>query len=280
MSEVWINDVDLGDYGFALGQLGDIATTERASALAASHASAPQMSDAMIALLGQLGPTWAGEPVQASARSLIIGGFCTGASQADFLAKVDALKGLISGGAVRMRLADRPTQEYRDCRLLSFSANPRAALLQNLAGDVSFSLQIADPLRYDVNPQGIALTTSRAAVPIGTAPCYPVIIVNGGGAALSAIVLTYRNAAGDAAQTMGFTGSLGANDYLIIDCVKGQVTKSVAGVQSDALSWWTSGDFLIIRPADGWYESAAYPTLEVAGTGTPHGVASYCRSWL
>lgn len=267
MSEVWINDIDLGDYGFVLGADPD-------------HASSPDFSDSTAPILGQLGPIWLGEPVQATSRRMLVGGFVKQSSTPTYLSAIDYLKALATSGAVRVRFADRPTQEFRDGRLVSFKDSRRAAILTNLAGDVAMTFEFADPLRYDVNPQGIALSTTRASLPIGTAPSFPVITIHGNGASLTNPTISLRQANGEVHQSMGFTGTLGASDYLIVNCVTTRVTKSVSGTQSDATSWWTSGDFLVLRPADGSYELSEYPTLELGGTGTPVGLCTYCRNWL
>lgn len=267
MSEVWINDIDLGDYGFVLGADPD-------------HASSPDFSDATAPLLGSVGPIWLGEPVQATARRLLVGGYVKQTSSATYLAAVDVLKGIATSGAVRVRFADRTTQEFRDGRLVSFKDSRRAAILANLAGDVAMTFEFADPIRYDVYPQGIALSTGRASLPIGTLPAFPVITIHGNGASLTNPTMSLRQANGDVHQSMGFTGTLGANDFLIVNCITTRITKSVSGTQSDATSWWTSGDFLSLRPADGSYELSEYPTLELGGTGTPVGLCVYSRGWL
>lgn len=268
MSEVWINDVDLTDYGFALGVNPD-------------HQASPTFTDASIALIGAVGPTWAGEPTQAASRRITIAGNVRLASPAALLTAVDTLKQLAATGAVRIRLADRPTQEFRDARHVSFTAPPRAAILSNLAADISVVFECLDPLRYDVQPQGIALSTGRAALPQGTAATFPLIIVHGGGSSLTNPFLTYRSAAGDALQTFGITGVLGVNDYVIIDCLRARLIKSVAGVQTDTLAWFTGGDFFALRPADGYYELGQFPTLELSSSaGAPVGVAIYSKAWL
>lgn len=279
--EVWINDVDLGDYGFTLGQLGDIATADRPSALASTHKSAPDMADTLVTTIGAVGQIWSGEAVAVSPRKLTVGGYIGGTSQPDFVAKVANLKALVSGGAVRLRFADVPTQEYRDGRMLSFSASARTAILAGAQGDVSFALQFADPCQYDLIPQGIGLGAARAPLPTGTAPSFPVITINGNGAALVNPALTVRNAAGDVTQTLGLTGTIAAGDFLTIDCNRAMLNVSVSGVVSDAMTWWTSGDFLAVRPADGWNETGDSPTLELtASSGTPIGTAYYTRAYL
>lgn len=273
MSEVWINDIDLADYGFVMG-------TDPA------HGDSPDFTDATAALLGAIGPTWEGEPTQAAVRTIPIAGSCKAASSAQLRAFADYLKSLASTGAVRIRLADRLDQEFRDGRLTSFKVASKGAILTNLAGMFTLTFGFADPLRYDVNPQGFGLSTQRVPLLIGTAPTFPVLYLHGGGASLTNPSVTIRTAAGDPVQTMGFTGVLGANDFLIVDCRRTIVTKSVASVQSAADSWWNAalGDFLVVRPADGWYEFTQYPTIEfglaAGGSGTPFGQIIYNRGWL
>lgn len=268
MSEVWIEDVDLADYGFYLGA-------------DPKQVASPVFSDATAPLIGSVGPMWLGEPVQAQPRRITIAGHVAGASASVYRGYVESLKALATLGAVRLRFSDHSDQEYRDARLVSFEAAPRAAILSNLAGDVTFTFEVADPFRYDVQPQCIPLTTNRASCPMGTAPVLPVIVAHGTGASLTNLVVTVRNASGDVVQTMTFTNTVGANDFRIIDSVKTAVTKSVAGTQSDALSEWTAGDFPVLRTADGGYEQSAWPTVELSSTtGAAAGVLTYSRAWL
>lgn len=284
MTEVLINDVDLFDYAWTIGQVGDISTTGKTSALANSQSSSPAMSDALVTLLGQLGQTWGGEPVQAAARSLTFGGFILGTSQADYLAKVDAMKALLSNGAVRVRFADRPTQEFRDARLLQFAANPRAAFLSNLAGDVSFSLQFADPLRYDVTAQIVQLGVNRQPLPVGTAPSFPLLWISSeGSTGTETITINLRNAAGDIVQTMALTYAPSSGDYIIIDCSRIRIRKALAGgAEADGLSLWSSGDFLVIRPGDASFDISKYATIDMSVSGAVpfSGFITYCRAWL
>jgi hypothetical protein len=80
---------------------------------------------------------------------------------------------------------------------------------------------------------------------------------------------------------MAFTFSGGADDALIVDAARARITKSASGTLTDGLSYWTSGDFPLLRPADGWVESAAYPSVELSSaTGTAQGSISYVRRYL
>lgn len=271
MSELYVNDIELyGSYGFTLGANP-------------GHATGPSLSDPTATVLGQLGPVWAGEPTQAAPRKLTPSGFVSAASASALKSAIDNLKALCYSGAVRLRFPDRTDQEFRDCRCAGFEVTPRAALMANLGADVSMTFDVADPIRYDINPLGYALSTSRTSLPMGTAPCGNVMIVlHGGGASLTNPTVTLKNAAGDTLGTIGLTASIGANDYALLDVSRVMLTKSVAGTTSDGLSWWTSGDLgLVFRPADGWYEASAWPTVTLSSTGgTAQGLISYSRGWL
>lgn len=270
MSEIFVNDVDLADYGFVMG-------------VNPKHASSPTFSDASAPLLGNIGPVWAGDPVQAAARQLIVGGHMVAATESLLRTNVDILKALFTLGAVRLRFADRVDQEFRGGRLVSFDATPKAALLHNAATDLQAVFGLADVLRYDLQPSGFALTTSRTALPMGTAPTFPIISINGGGASLTNPVITYRDAAGNIQQTMSLIGTLGANDRIVVDSKGVSIALYTAGVKSDALSWWPvgSGDFIKLRAADAAYEQSGWPTLELsASAGTPFGRVTYSRANL
>lgn len=269
MSEVWIDDIDLADYGFVLGRdPGQDAT--------------PTMSDAVVTPAGGFGPLWAGEAVAVQSRTLVISGHMrVDAGASSYRSTVVALRALVSNGAKRIRFSDRTDQEFRDARMTQFAPAPAAAILSTNHAAISITFECADPARYDVNPQGLALSTTRVSCPMGDAPTYPLIVAHGNGAALTNLVITVRDASGTVVQTMTFTNTIGANDYRIIDCLRTQITKSVAGTQSDAQSEWTSGDFPVLRPADAVYAVSAWPTIELSSsTGTAVGVASYSRAWL
>lgn len=141
---------------------------------------------------------------------------------------------------------------------------------------VSLTLFCPDPLIYAQQASAIGVSANRNTIPLGTACSTPTIRIMG--PAVNP-VLTYRKADGTVRQTMGFTVTLGTNDYLEIDCELMQVSQYQAGVgaQNNAASLWTSGDFPLFDPQDGDPVAGVWPTLEVsAGTGE----ALYRRAWL
>lgn len=269
--EIWVNDIDLGDYGFY------------ASEGTKGHADSPEIQNLSVATQGWPGQIWAGEAVLGAQRILTIGGHISAATNAALLSALDNIKAIVQDGAVRIRTSDRPTQEYRDARCKTFADARRAALFTGVATDLTLGFELATPQRFDINPLGYALSTARTSCPLGTAPSRPVIILSTGGSATAVVnpVITVRDQNGNPLQTMGFTGSIAQNDFWRIDSLRALITKSIAGTASDGSSLWTSGDFPVLRPSDAWYELAAWPTVELSSSsGTPVGMIDYSRQWL
>jgi len=202
------------------------------------------------------------------------------ATMAAALPYLDNLRALLGQGEVRVRTAYAPD---RYCLALCEATDGGPSNANVLDGQVNVILKfvVSEGVARRLNPDGYALTTGRTAVPIGTAAVAPVLLVHGGGATLTNPTVTVRNAAGDVVQTMGFTVSLGANDALRIDTARCFVSKISAGVITDGISLWTSGDFPLLRPYDGWVENAVYPTVELsASAGTAQGEITYTRRYL
>lgn len=269
--EIWVNDVDLSDFGFM------------ASPVTKAWGDSPDLTNPSLATQGWPGPLWAGEPTLAQSRLLTIGGRIHTSPNAALLAAIDNMKALCQDGAVRLRFGDRPTQEYRGARCKAFSDTRYPTVFRGLDVDIAVVFELATPQRFDINPLGYALSTSRVSCPMGTAPSRPVVVLSTGGSATAVVnpVITVRSYGGEIIATMGFTGSIAQNDFWRIDMVRAQVTKSLAGVASDGISLWTSGDFFTLRPADAWYQLSLWPTVELSSSsGTPVGTISYTRQYL
>lgn len=222
--------------------------------------------------------------IRRTAGKATVKGRLSAASPAAAVTALDALRGLLGLGEVAVRLG-YATDRYCNAIMESFDGASEQG--ENLNGilNVAMTFAVAAGVAWRNAPDGYALTTSRTSCPIGTAESYPVILVHGGGAALTNPVITVRNAAGDVVQTMAFVVSLGANDALRIDSARAQVSKVTSGVITDALAagYWPSGsgDFPLLRPYDGWIENGVYPTVELSSsTGTAVGDISYTRRYL
>lgn len=270
MPELYLDDIDVADYGAVLSEE------------TRGHASSPSLSDVAVPVGEWPGIRWSGEPTVTTQRTLTVGLNVSATSNANLVAALDKLKALATDGTKRLRFADRTDQEYRGASCREFRVTPRGALF-GVGANVSLDFSLDDPARHRVNPDGYALSAARTPCPTGTAPSRLVLLLHGGGASLTNPVATLRNAAGKPVQTMGFTVSLGANDFLRIDSERATITKVASGTASDGLAagYWTSGDFLLLRPTDGWFEAAAWPSIALsASSGTPAGFVTYTRRYL
>ena len=212
-----------------------------------------------------------------------ISGIIMAASQSAAMTALDGLRNLVSNGEVRIRTtyaSDRWV--YAMCESFAGAPFNKSVIDGYIAVQLLFT--VAEGAAVRVAPDGIALSTTRVACPIGTAASYPVILIHGGGAVFTNPTITVRNAGGDIVQTMSMVFSGGANDVLRVDCARAQVDKISAGVVTDGLSYATlsgSSDFPILRPYDGWVETATYPTVELSSvTGTVSGRITYSRRYL
>lgn len=113
----------------------------------------------------------------------------------------------------------------------------------------------------------LALVSGVAkAVPLGTAPSIPIVRIMG--SATNPQIVVKSPSGGGVAQVV-FTITLGANDWLDVDCERGVVEKVVAGTRSTAAdtintSGWTTFPFAI-DPAWGDYKAALWPSITIVG---------------
>ncbi len=193
---------------------------------------------------------------------------------------LDAFRALLGGGEVALRTGYAPA---RQCLVLCEAFDGDTGVPGLLDGNITLSLLFTVPtgLASARSPEGYGLSTARTTCPLGSAASAPGILVHGGGAALTNPTVVVRNAAGDVVQSMGFTCVLGATAALYIDTTRSLVSLLTAGVSTDGLSYWTTGDFPLLRPYDAWVEDGAYPTMELTATaGTPQGELTYVRNYL
>lgn len=211
-----------------------------------------------------------------------ISGLISAASLAAAMTQLDALRSLLGEGEVRIRTAYAPDRWCHGfCE--TFEGVPFQTQVLNGQVMVKMLFTVAEGVAVRTVPDAYALSTGRAFCPIGSAYCLPIIILSNGGVTTPVVnpVITLRSANGEVAQTMSFTGSIGANDFWRVDCSRAIITQSLAGVTSDGLSLWTAGDFIVMRPADANFELGSWASLELSATsGVPVGQASYFRRFL
>lgn len=221
-----------------------------------------------------------GTTVTVSPRTITVTVDVATAALLDRQTMLDALARQLRGRLL-LRTADRPDRELSVvCQgiTLTFYDTP----LTVVACSVGMTLVAADPVWSDLEPLAYALSTSRTACPLGTATVAPTITLYGG--VVVNPILIVRAASGEETGRLTLTGSLAANDALVIDAGAQTMARYVAGVlqtgPTAGLTWLTSGTFPLLDPTDGDAAQAAWPSIELAASsGTPTGVVTYNRRW-
>lgn len=195
-------------------------------------------------------------------------------------AALDQLYALCGAGLVRLQDGRDPA---KCCYGILEGSDERAFDPQYFAPDpaseFTFRFTCLDPYRYAVAGTviGLAVAATPYALVLGGLPVAPVLRIFGGVTNPGAI---YRDAQGTARCTLGYTITLGANDYLEHDFETGVARKSVAGTITVDYSLWTtkSDGLLVLNPLHGDAVTGAGPTLELTGSGAT-GELRYQRAY-
>ncbi len=263
---MYVNDFDTSSLGLIVssveGWRDGLATRDRTTQLPTRVGAvilAPEAETAtrQLTIDGVLDPSHAGKAL----------------TLANLRAALNELQDKLYRGTIEVRFSDEPDIfVLARCEQGNLIATPPQFM--NPKSRVQIRLQCPDPLRYDRNGSVVGFGTTRQGVPLGTAVSAPVIRIMG---AATNPVISYRDKSGTVKQTMGFTVTLAATDYLEIDCELFTIKKFASGVETNGISLLTSGDFIALDPQDGDFAASVWPTLEVsAGSGE----CLYRRSWL
>lgn len=246
--------------------------------LTVDGALAPSVELRQVQPVANAAGVW-GTGITMSERTITVGLDVWPTSLPDRVATVDLLKRRL-GGLRLFRMADSLTREM----YVVLAAPPKIEFYHIAIPRFYCELQFktADPTRYEREGRAVALSPSRVEVPIGTVPTAPVVYLYGGTPSVVNPVIVVRNDSGDETHRLTLTGTLAANDALVIDCARQTIDRYVAGVlQTGANSgnaWLTSGQFPLLAPEDS-LEGAGI-TVELAATsGTPEGLMLYQRGY-
>lgn len=259
---LYVNEYDTSRHGLIIervdGWIDGLSAVERVSQLP-----------------GRVGAVILPPETETSPRTIQVSGVMKGTSLSNLRTLIEQLKARLYAGTVEARFVDH-SDRFVLARCSQFSVPATAPQFMNPMTRVGFTLFCPDPLVYATQPTIVGFASAKGALPLGTAVSAPIIRIMG---SATNPVLTYRDITGAVKQTMGFTVTLAATDYLEIDCELAQITRYISGVgsQNNAQALWTSGDFPVFDPQDGDVENGAYPTIEVsAGSGE----TAYRRSWI
>lgn len=201
-------------------------------------------------------------------RTLTLGGrILTSANTAAArLTAEHALKDWLGNGGLLLVEVDEgnPPVLAIDAYLEELKIVPIGHPLQAVGSEVTLTLNAPDPLWRAADggtPVGLAANATRYACPLGTAPSAPIVRLMG---AATNPTFVIRDSGGAAQVTIAVTLTLGANDFLELNCETGIVQKSVAGTVTRCESVLTSGTFpFALDPEWGDYSTANWPTAEV-----------------
>jgi hypothetical protein len=241
MTDILLNRLDLSTLGF------------RAEIPLSGWADSAPARDATVQIPGAAGVLPAGAKTLVDPRQVLIAGNMTAATQALLQTNLQQLRGLASAGLVELIFGDDPTK-FAMARSQGVQVSPEQGAPPFIIPQRHVEMRFIcyDPYLYDLSDRVVAQQQAGTfvAVPLGTAPVRPLIRVHAPGASLT---LTLASWAGITLTTMvfAFSPSLGANDYVDINCDTFQITKSVSGVVADAYASFTSGTFLTLDPEQG-----------------------------
>ncbi len=216
-------------------------------------------------LAGSLGAVVTTTEPDSPLRQLVVSGILRGSNNADAQTKLEALLNWCSRGALEIRTAHSTSRLY--VGRLSGTSLPLldpSFLSDTAKGSLTFDL--TTPYQLECLPRTYSITTTgstgRVALLLGTGTSRPIIQIRG---AATNPKLTLYDAFGVAVSEMNFTITLGADDFLGIDCLTRKVTKSVSGVISAADSTRKQGDdFFALLSRYGSHDAQRFVYLELS----------------
>ncbi len=138
----------------------------------------------------------------------------------------------------------------------------------------TFRVKCADPSFRRIGTPPLALSTSRIAIPMGTAPIEDwVLEFMSSSGSVTGITATIRDAGGAVVATLRYSGTITTTQHLESDAGVGSVRLESAGAWTNALASWTGG---LPKLDDG-----RGLTIQLsADSGTPRGVLrATIRDW-
>lgn len=164
----------------------------------------------------------------------------------------------------------------------SLTVQDPSTAFQSFHAYLSLRVRCLNPSKRDRYVRAIGFGSARTAIPLGTLASYGKIYIMG---SASDPTITYRDAGGNVVQTMAFTVTLGATEYLEIDTdvlkktIK-KYTAGVAGTLEAGAALRTGGTpaagWIVVDERHGSYPLSLWPTLEVSSGA---GLYVYHRRW-
>ena len=176
------------------------------------------------------------------------------------------LRGQVTGverGVVELEWDDQTSKVFR-ARLLSMTPTRMNDVLLTADRHV-LSFLLLDPFRRDESTSSVNGITTATAIPLGSAPCWPVIRLNGDAGGVGAVTILYKTSTGTTRKTLSFTfaPTLGAADWVDIDMEAATIIDDASANRRDERTLGTDFPWML-DPRDGVYVSSSWPTLETS----------------
>ena len=204
-------------------------------------------------------------PALYDARLLEVTGLVENTTAANHASDLDQLKARLKGqvasstrNEVALEFNDRASKEYI-VRLVSVVTEPVNSTVLYIDRVTILALML-DPFLRDSSVSTVTGITTATAIPLGTAPSWPVLTIN---AAFTDSRIDLKNSTGSVIKTLEFTIDSATESItdLIIDMQAGTIVDNLGASRHSHRN--SGGNFpWMIDPRDGVYWSSTWPTLE------------------
>lgn len=243
----------------------------------AGWADVPSRALTTVAVPGRLGAVVT--RAQEGARDLEVRGILSPVSavHADRQRAEDQLRALAASGLVTVVVEDpwsgieRATDGI--CVGVTVAPVARARPIRAYGLEVTVRLVCPDATWRDVAWQIVGVGAAPTPMPMGSAPVAPLVRILG---SATNPLLRLRRPGGPTISQSTFTITLGASDWLEIDCATYRIEQVVSGTRSAAYAVYSGDPLPVLLPPHGLWSVESWPTLEVT-SGTA--LVTYERRW-
>lgn len=235
------------------------------------HRDAPRTTRPTRDVPGRVGPVLLSQVPAYGPRTLRLEGHVLGDTLTAMWAAWHELTSRLAGGQHEVTVVDNTARVYR-AYLGQAQGIPLRPALWAPKTRLTVELTCYDPRAYSTGNSTLGFGSTDTPVPLGTAPSGGVVRISG---AASAPSLVYKSSTGAELARITLNTTLGSTSWVDIDLdaytLVDENSSSVAAAWASSVSRW-----LVLDPADGDYNSTAWPTLQVtAGSGA----LTYSKAW-
>lgn len=197
-------------------------------------------------------------------RQITVPASVVGTDMADMHEKLRAVAAAVAPSEAErtIRFVDDETVEFTG-RSRGFDGQPVEPDQIQPRTDIAISFECLDPRLLAVGTETPTIGSTLTDMPLGTQPSVPTVRIDG---PFTDPVLTYSDDGGATVQTLELALSKAAGAWVEIDMHRKTIVDDAGASQISAL---TGGDFFVLDPRDGDYDTDSWPQVKVSdGSGT------------